>query len=221
MAKKGDPATEIEAARDMAARIAGARLVEYEGEGHLWYDISQEMAEEIRRFISAEPGPTPVRRVLTTILFVDIADSTERASALGDAAWVQVLTQYYAALRRELRMFSGKEVDTAGDGLLATFDGPGRAVRCALAIARAASALGLRTRAGVHTGEVERDGAAIRGVAVHFAARIAACASPGEVYVSSTVVDLVVGSGIDFADRGAHELKGLPQPRHLFAVAPS
>lgn len=219
MSKTGDPAIEIDAARDMAARIAGARLVEYQSDGHLWYDISAQMADEVRKFIGVEPAPIQTQRVLTTILFVDIVSSTERIGSLGDAAWREFLTRYYAAVRRELRVFSGTEVDTAGDGLLATFDGPARAVRCAIAIQRSVAALGVETRAGVHIGEVERDGAAIRGIAVHMTARIAAKAHPGEILVSSTIVDLVAGSGLNFDDRGVQELKGVPRPRQLFAVA--
>lgn len=219
MSKVGDPIIQIDAARDMAARIPGSRLVEYPGEGHVWSDITDEMSEEIRRFIAAERPFAVENRFLSTILFMDIVKSTERAAAVGDDAWRSLLQRYYAAVRRELALYSGIEVDTAGDGFLATFDGPARAIRCAQAIQRAARGLGLESRAGVHTGEVERDGRAIRGLAVHLAARIAALAEPGEVLASATVGDLAAGAGLDFKDRGVHDLKGVPEPRRVFAVA--
>jgi len=218
MSKTGDPIIQIEAARDMASRIPGARFVEYPGVGHVWFDHSDEMAEEIRGFIAVEPARAVADRVLTTILFVDIVKSTERAVRDGDAAWRDLLQRYYPAVRREITTFSGNEVDTAGDGLLATFDGPARAIRCARAIQRVGAGLGVEMRAGVHTGEVERDGRAIRGIAVHTAARIASLAEPGDVLVSSTVGDLVAGAGLEFADRGTHELKGVPERRRLLAV---
>jgi class 3 adenylate cyclase len=153
------------------------------------------------------------------VLFTDIAGSTEQAAALGDRRWRELLTAHHAAVRRELERFHGREIDTAGDGFLATFDGPARAIRCAGAAVGAARELGLELRAGVHTGECELVGEKVAGIAVHIGARVAAAAAPGEVLVSGTVKDLVSGSGIEFEDRGEQELKGLAERRHLYAVA--
>lgn len=218
MSKVGDPVIEIDAARDMAARIPGARLVEYPGEGHLWYEITDAIADEMHRFINVERHEPIENRVLTTILFVDIVRSTERVTTLGDAAWRATLQQFYAMVTRELGRYYGTEVDRAGDGLVATFDGPARAIRCARAIELASRELGIEVRAGVHTGEVERDGPAIRGLSVHIAARIAAKAGPGEVLVSGTVSDLTAGAGISFRDRGMQALKGVPEPRRVLVA---
>jgi class 3 adenylate cyclase len=158
-------------------------------------------------------------RVLATILFTDLVGSTERANALGDAAWAALLSSHDDAVRRELVRFSGEEIDTAGDGFLAVFDGPARAIRCALAIRDELGTLGLDVRAAVHTGEVERPaGDKPRGIAVHVGARIVALAGAGEVLVSSTTCDLVAGSGLEFEDRGEHELKGIEGARRVFAA---
>ena len=158
--------------------------------------------------------------MLTTILFTDLVGSTERVQDLGDARWAALLDEHHAAVRRELGRFAGEELDTAGDGFLASFDGPARAIRCALEIREALRALGLDVRAGVHTGEVERrPGDKPRGIAVHVAARIASLAGAGEVLVSSTTHDLVAGSGLTFDDRGEHELKGIEGARRVFAAA--
>jgi class 3 adenylate cyclase len=156
--------------------------------------------------------------VLATVLFTDIVDSTRRAAELGDAGWGRLLEQHHAVVRRELDLHRGREVDTAGDGFFATFDGPGRAVRCACAVRDALRDVGLEIRAGLHTGELELQEDAVRGLAVHIGQRVAAEAQPGEVLVSSTVRDLVGGSGIEFQDRGAHALKGVPDEWRLFAV---
>jgi class 3 adenylate cyclase len=219
MNRVGDPDAVIGAARYTASRIPGARLVEFPGVGHLFWDIWEDVAAELERFVTGARVVASSDRVLATILFLDIVGSTERVIALGDAVWRNLLERYYALARRELAAYSGIEVDTAGDGLLARFDGPARAIRCARAIQHAAKELGLELRAGVHTGEVELDGRAIRGIAVHTASRIASLAGPGEVYTSSTVRDLVAGSGIDFEDRGMHALKGIPEPRQVLTVA--
>jgi len=219
MNRVGDPDAVIGAARYTAGRIPGARLVEFPGVGHLFWDIWEDVAAELERFITGARVAAPSDRVLATILFVDIVGSTERVAALGDAVWRNLLERYYALARRELTAYAGVEVDTAGDGLLARFDGPARAIRCARAIQRAATELGLELRAGVHTGEVELAGTAIRGIAVHTASRIASLAGPGEVYTSSTVRDLVAGSGLAFEDRGIHTLKGIPEPRQVLTVA--
>jgi class 3 adenylate cyclase/pimeloyl-ACP methyl ester carboxylesterase len=219
MNRTGDPDAWVEAARYSAHLIPGARFVEFPGVGHLFFDIWEDVVGELERFITGSQAAAPSDRVLATILFLDIVGSTERVAALGDSVWRNLLERYYALVRRELVAYSGVEVDTAGDGLLARFDGPARAIRCSRAIQRAASELGLELRAGVHTGEVELVGTAIRGIAVHTAARIASLAGPGEVYTSSTVRDLVAGSGIGFQDRGMHKLKGIPEPRQVLTVA--
>jgi class 3 adenylate cyclase len=159
-----------------------------------------------------------VDRVLATIVFTDIVGSTERAAALGDAAWNDLLEGHHALVRAQLGMFRGTEVDTAGDGFLATFDGPARAVRCAQAISIAVRELGLEVRAGVHTGEIEFAGDDVRGIAVHIGSRVMSLAGPSEVLVSRTVKDLVAGSGLVFEDRGEHALKGVPDRWHLYLV---
>jgi class 3 adenylate cyclase len=156
--------------------------------------------------------------VLATVLFTDIVGSTEKAAAVGDRRWREVLEAHHGAVRRELERFRGREIDTAGDGFLATFDGPARAIRCAISIGDAVESVGLAVRAGLHTGECEMRGDGVSGIAVHMGARVAALAEPGEVLVSSTVKDLVAGSGIEFEDRGVHELKGVPGEWRLFAV---
>ena len=218
IAKTGDPLTPPGCAKDLASRISGARLVEIEGEGHLIGRNSPEVLRTLEEWITEVTEAIPSERFLATILFVDLVSSTERVAQMGVATWRDVLAKYYAEVRRELALYGGVEVDTAGDGLLAHFDGPGRAVKCAGAIERVARELGLEARAGVHTGEVERDRGALRGIAVHTAARIAGLAGANEILVSSTVRDLVAGSGLAFVDRGAHELKGIEGPRQLLAV---
>jgi class 3 adenylate cyclase len=162
-------------------------------------------------------GPEP-GRVLATVLFTDVVASTERAAGLGDRRGRQLLEAHHTAVRQQLERFRGREVDTAGDGFLATFDGPARAIRCAAAIRDDVETIGLAIHAGVHTGECEMHGNGVAGIAVHMGARVAALAGPGEVLVSSTVKDLVAGSGIEFEDRGIHELKGIPGDWRLFAV---
>ncbi len=159
-------------------------------------------------------------RVLTTVLFTDIVGATERVAELGDRRWQALLEQHHRVVRRELRRFGGREIDTAGDGFLVAFDSPARAIRCAGAISAALTPLGIRIRAGVHTGECERLDGQLRGIALHIGARVVATAAPGEVLVSSTVKDLVVGSGIRFDDRDARVLRGIPGEWRLFAVRP-
>lgn len=216
--KRQDPVSPIDCAKDLTARIPGARLVIIEGEGHLIGRSAPELQKVLREWVTDVIEAAPSDRFLATILFVDLVRSTERVAKMGDAAWKDLLGKYYAETRRELAIYGGVEVDTAGDGLLAHFDGPGRAVKCAGAIERAARELGLEARAGVHTGEVQKDKGALRGIAVHTAARIAGLAAANEVLVSSTVRDLVAGSGLAFVDRGAHELKGIEGARQLLAV---
>lgn len=219
MVRADDPIFPIEAVRQMVDAIPEARMHVLPGYGHVFHDIVDELAAEIEQFITGAQTPASSDRVLTTLVFADIVGSTELAVALGDRAWRDVLERYYALVRRELAAHSGIEVDTAGDGLLARFDGPGRAIRCARAIQRVGGELGIRVRAGVHTGEVELAGTSVRGIAVHTAARIASLAGAGEVFVSNTVRDLVAGSGMSFTDQGIHTLKGVPEPRQVLAVA--
>jgi class 3 adenylate cyclase len=209
----------VEEGRWIASQIAGAKYVELPGDSHtLWGGDTDAVVDEVEEFLT---GVRPVRdpdRVLATVLFTDIVGSTQRAAALGDRRWRELLEEHHAVVRRELTRFRGREVDTAGDGFLATFDGPARAVRCAAAARDAVRALGLELRAGVHTGEVELANGSVRGIAVHTGARVAATAGPGEVVASSTVKDLVAGAGITFEDRGVHELKGIPGEWRLYRV---
>lgn len=224
MARDGDPIVEADSVRDLAQRIPGARLELFPGATHAfgapWLGIDPEpVYASIEEFVTGAPPAVSRDRYLTTVLFLDLVGSTEHASALGDAQWRALLDEHYIAVRRELARHGGSEIDTAGDGLLATFDGPARAVRCAEAIFGADHGLGLTARAGVHTGEVERAGAAVRGLNVHIAARIAGLASEGEVWTSSTVRDLTAGSGIAFHDRGVRTLKGLDEARQVFQAS--
>ena len=200
----------VEEGRYIAAHIPGARFVELPGDTHVPFWEPDDVVDEVEEFLT---GVRPTRvgdRVLATILFTDLVGSTERAGALGDRAWAELLARHHAVVRRELERFDGEEIDTAGDGFLALFNGPARAIRCALAIRERLAELGLDVRAGVHTGEVERPrGGGPRGIAVHTGARIAAAAGLGEVLVSTTTRDLVAGSGLTFEDRGEFELKGI------------
>ena len=206
-------------ARYLAEHIAGARLVELPGEDHLpWCGDADALLGEVREFLTGERAETEPDRILTTILFCDIADSTRRLAEVGDAEWKQRLGAFYALADEKLRHFRGRKLDTAGDGLFAAFDGPARAVRCGASLARAVEALGLRLRVGVHTGECEVLGEKYSGMAVHLGARVAGVAEPGQVLVSSTVKNLVVGSGLAFADAGTHALKGVPGEWQLFAA---
>ena len=210
----------VEEGRWIAARIPGAKYAELPGDAHtLWAGDTDAIVDEIEEFLTgARPAPEQ-DRVLVTVLFTDIVGSTERVADLGDRRWRELLQRHHEVVRRQLARFHGREVDTAGDGFLATFDGPARAIRCAGAIGDALRELGLEVRAGLHTGEVELTNGGVRGIAVHIGARVASSAGPGEVLVSSTVKDLVAGSGIVFEQRGTHTLKGIPGEWHLFAVA--
>lgn len=198
--------------RFLAEHIPRAEYVEVPGENHLLHlEEADSLANAIERFLTGTSGGPTRDRVLATVLFTDICGSTERAASLGDRAWKVLLDSHDDVARAEVARYLGREIKTTGDGILATFDGPARAIECARAIMGSAQGLGLELRAGVHTGEIElRGNADIGGLAVHIGARIAALAEPGEVLVSSTVRDLVAGSGITFVDRGGHELKGLP-----------
>jgi len=214
------PAVPIESARYLADHIPDARLVELPGTDALPYTPSggDDVLDEIQEFLTGVREGPPSDRVLATVLFTDIVDSTKRASELGDSAWRELLDRHDAAVRRQLDRYRGIEVGTAGDGFVAMFDGPARAIQCALAVRDNLEPLGLDVRAGLHTGEIERSGAEVRGIAVHIGARVAALAGAGEVLASSTVKDLVVGSGIDFETRGSHALKGVPDEWRIFAV---
>jgi class 3 adenylate cyclase len=203
----------------LADHIPGAKLVELSGVDHLPYlGDSGAILDEVEEFLTGVRPPPEHDRVLATVLFTDIVGSTERASALGDRAWKELLERHHALVRHELSRFRGREIATAGDGFLATFDGPARAVRCAQAIVQAVQAIGMEVRAGVHTGEIELIGEGVGGIAVHIGARVGAMAAASEVLVSGTVRDLVAGSGIEFEDRGTFPLKGVPGSWRLFAV---
>ena len=216
----GDRDVNVEEGRWIAAQIPGAKYVELPGDEHLiWAGDVDAVVDEVEEFVTGRRPPPHSDRVLATVLFTDIVGSSERAAELGDRAWRELLGAHHAAVRRQLAHFQGREVDTAGDGFLATFDGPARAVRCGSAIRDAIDELGLELRAGLHTGEVEFADKEVAGIAVHTGARVAALAQPGEILVSSTVKDLVAGSGLEFEDRGSHELKGVPGEWRLYAVA--
>jgi class 3 adenylate cyclase/DNA-binding CsgD family transcriptional regulator len=206
--------------RVVARGIPGAREVELEGADHLWVAGDQEaMLREIEEFVTGRPAAAVSDRVLATVLFNDIVGSTDHAAELGDRRWRELLGQYQRLIERELVRFRGRLVKWTGDGALATFDGPARAVRCALAIRAGAGAVGLEVRAGVHTGECELMGDDLAGIAVHIAARVLATAQPGEVIASGTVTDLVVGSGLEFELRGTRVLTGVPGEWRLYAAS--
>ena len=218
--RRGDRVVNWRAGRDLAERIPGARYVELPGDDHLpWSGDTEAVLGEVEEFLTGARSVPEPERVLATVMFTDIVSSTERAEALGDSRWRELLSSYQQAVRRELDRFRGNEVKTLGDGHLATFDGPARAIGCAKAVVEAASSLGLELRAGLHSGEVELMDGDVGGIAVHIAARVGATAAPGEVLVSSTVKDLVAGSGIQFEDRGAQRLKGVEDEWRLFAAA--
>lgn len=209
----------VEHGRHLARHIPGARYVELPGNDHLpWMGDADAVLGEIQEFTTGIREATEPDRILATLLFTDIVGSTALAAGVGDRAWADILARYQALVRHELVRFRGRELDTAGDGFLAAFDGPARAMRCAGAVVTAARGIGLEIRAGLHTGECELIGDKMLGIAVHIGARVAAVAAPGEVLVSSTVRDLVAGSGLRFAERGVHTLKGVPGDWALFAV---
>jgi class 3 adenylate cyclase len=217
--RKDDRLGKVEHARYLAEHIDGAKLVELPGQDCLVYvGDSDRVVDEVEEFLTGVRGVPEPDRLLATVLFTDIVGSTERAAELGDRRWRDLLDTHDRTVRRQLDRFRGREVNTAGDGFVATFDGPRRAIECAQAIRDAVRALDLKVRVGLHTGEIERHGEDIAGLAVHIGARVAAVAEPNEVLVSSTVKDLVVGSGIRFDERGEHELKGVPGTWKVYAV---
>jgi pimeloyl-ACP methyl ester carboxylesterase len=219
----GDKVALIDEGRYMAERIPGARIVEIDGVDHGWWVQREPIADEVEPFLRGiwDRGEWDIvesDRVLATIMFTDIVGSTAKLAELGDRRWRDLLQQHHALVRRQLVRFRGREIDTAGDGFFASFDGPARAIRCALAITDAVREIGLDVRAGLHTGECEITDSKVGGIAVHIGARVAAQAGPGEVLVSSTVKDLVAGSGIRFQDQGIAELKGVPGEWRLYSV---
>jgi pimeloyl-ACP methyl ester carboxylesterase len=215
-----DRDVKVEEGRWIASQIPGSKYVELPGDSHtLWGGNTDEVVDELEEFFTGvRRGPEP-DRVLATVLFTDIVGSTQKAVELGDRRWRELLSAHDTTVRRQLERFRGREVDTAGDGFFATFDGPARGVRCATSIRDAARALGIDIRAGLHTGECELDGSNVRGIAVHTGARVSGLAEPGEVLVTGTVKDLVAGSGLAFVPRGERELKGVPGTWPIYAVS--
>lgn len=214
-----DQTVDVRSSRYMAQHVPGAHLVELSALDHAPFgDGADAILAETERFLSDLSGEVEPDRVLATVMFVDIVGSTEKTAELGDRRWREALERFHATVRKEISRFRGREIDTAGDGVLATFDGPARAVRCACGVTDAVASLGLRIRAGLHTGECEVLGDKLAGIAVHIGSRVAGLAEAGEVLVSSTVRDLVAGSGLRFAERGSHTLKGVPGTWQIFAV---
>lgn len=209
----------VQAGRVVADKIPGARFVELPGGDDVpWTGERDDVLDEVEQFLTGKRHAPDIDRVLATVLFTDIVGSTERAARSGDRRWSDLLSAHHERVRVELERFHGREIDTAGDGFVATFDGPARAVRCGQAVAESVRELGIEIRAGVHTGEIELVDDDVRGLAVHIGARVGALAGPGEVLVSSTVRDLVAGSGLRFVDAGEHQLKGVPGSWRLFRV---
>ena len=218
--RTGDPFTGIEHGRYLAEHIPGAKYVELVGSDHLFFaEDTDRLLAEMQEFLTGVREANEPDRVLATVLFADVVGSTEHAATLGDRRWHDLLEAYYTLVRAELARFRGREVDTAGDGMFAAFDGPARAIRCAIAIASGVKRLGVAVRVGLHTGECEVIGSKVGGIAVHIGARVAGLARANEVLVSGTVKDLVAGSGMRFDERGTHTLKGVPGEWRLYAVA--
>lgn len=213
-----DKVCHVENARWLARNVEGSHYVELAGADHLPWIDGDDILDEMQEFLTGVREPAEPERMLATVLFTDIVGSTDRARELGDRRWRDLLERHNEIVRRDLERFRGVEIDTAGDGFFATFDGPARAIRCARSIVENVRGVGLDVRSGLHTGECELSAGSVRGIAVHTGARVASLAAPGEVLVSSTVKDLVAGSGIEFTDRGVHELKGIPGEWRLYAA---
>jgi class 3 adenylate cyclase len=220
--RKGDASIPIELGRNLAAQIPNAKFIEYSGQDHFYFfgDV-ETLLGDIEEFVTGhrESSSTDLDRVLATVLFTDIVDSTRSAAAIDDQAWRRLLDSHDQLAIQTIEKYRGTLVKTTGDGVLATFDGPGRAVRCALSLGAASKQIGLPLRAGLHTGEIEIRGRDIGGIAVHAAARVMAQSQPNEVLVSRVITDLVAGAGLKFSERGSHELKGLPGRWDLFAAS--
>ena len=220
MQRAGDLDVNIEEGRWLASQIPGARFVELQGDDHMpWTGDQDALLDEVQEFLTGIRSSRNIDRVLATVLFTDIVNSTEHMARVGDKAWNEWLDRHHAVVRRELASCRGREINVAGDGFFATFDGPARGVHCALAIQQSARRIGLDIRAGLHTGEVELHDDTVAGIAVHIGARVAGVANAGETLVSSTVKDLVSGSGLRFEDRGAHALKGVPGEWRLYSAS--
>ena len=208
-----------EGARYMARQIPAAKFVEFPGDDHIpWLGDTDPLLAEIQEFLTGKTPVLEADRVLATVLFIDIVQSTQRVAAIGDSRWRDLVDNYHQQVRREVTRLGGRVVNTAGDGIFATFDGPARAIKCARALRDVVGNLGLAVRCGIHTGECIIDGDDVAGVAVHIGARVAARAAPGEILLSSTVKDLIAGSRVECSDRGSHVLKGVPGRWRLFAV---
>ena len=219
VSRTDSPIFDVGHGRYLAEHIAGAKYVELPGPDFLyWVGDIREMLDEIEEFVTGVRGGSGAERILATVLFTDIVGSTDRAAQLGDGRWRDLLDRHDQSVRTQIERFRGREVKTVGDGFVATFDSPGRAIECALAIRDALTGFGIDVRAGIHTGEIEVRGDDVAGIAVHIGARVSALAGPSEVLVSSAVPPLMVGSGTEFTDRGEHELKGVPGPWRIFAV---
>lgn len=216
--KRDDKVVPIEEGRYIAEHVPGAKFVELPGADHWPWIGHEEAVEEIQEFLTGMRDSAEPDRALATVMFIDIVDSTKRAAQLGDRRWADLLESFYAVVRRELDRYRGREVDTAGDGFFVTFDGPARAIRCATTLVDAIERLGLQIRIGIHTGECERMADKVGGLGVVIGARVGSLAGPGEILVSRTVQDLVVGSDVRFQQRGTHELKGVPGTWELYAV---
>jgi class 3 adenylate cyclase/alpha-beta hydrolase superfamily lysophospholipase len=217
--RTGDRLMAVGGARYIAGQIPHSRYVEQPGDDHIpWLGDADAVVGEIQEFLTGGRSASEADRILATVMFVDIAGSTERVAAVGDARWKDLLDSFHEHVRTEMTRFRGRVIDTAGDGVFASFDGPARAIRCASAVRNAAEMLGLTIRAGLHTGECQVAGDKITGIAVHIGARVATSAGPGEILITGTVRDLVAGSGLRFADRGAHTLKGVAGRWRLFAL---
>jgi class 3 adenylate cyclase len=219
MHRIGDRINEVDHGRYLADRIPGARWVALPGDDFLlWAGDTDAIVDEVEEFLTGRRGGAEPTRIVATVMFTDVVGSTERARALGDRAWADLLERHNARVRAELRRFGGREIDTAGDGFLTSFDSPASAIKCAKAVLGSVREIGVALRIGLHTGECDVVGDKLRGIAVHIGARVASNAGAGETLVSQTVKDLVAGSGIEFQDRGSHELKGVPGEWRLYSV---